>query len=399
MIDDNNTKQTIFEALPIEVANSTMTSCQLKVLEILFLYNGLDKAKDKGLFFISNETIMQEAGIGSKTTLNKVIRFFDSNGFIERKSGNFSTRQASEYILHEDKVIEWSIDHPKGNTGKPNRTPSNDKIYKELKKIIESATKPLLEKQNELVCKVKALQDEIAALRASVCTPSEINCTTECTTDTDTKTDEIIIKESTDSTVTQPEGEETVAKKQTVLINEYDDKITELKQTVERFKEYPTPANKKNITVVIEAIKSIHKRGGCTKSQLNRAYAIQAQINKIPFTNGSSPHEVKTVPNTISINGDVNISTPNINACYNTNKCHNPFQPTEEEHKGIMELITSSKWYSQDICDALIAKLRPYAIDIRKQYIDMYLSHTNNKDMQYVYQCIVYPKLEISSAI
>ena len=59
-----------FEALPIEVINSTMTESQLKVMEVLFLYNGLDKTNENGHFYISNTDMMEKAGIGSKTTLN-----------------------------------------------------------------------------------------------------------------------------------------------------------------------------------------------------------------------------------------------------------------------------------------------------------------------------------------
>ena len=109
-----------FEALPIEVINSTMTESQLKVMEVLFLYNGLDKTNENGHFYISNTDMMEKAGIGSKTTLNKVLSFFNNNRFIERKSGNIVNRQASEYILNVDEVINWSIEHPCKNASRRN---------------------------------------------------------------------------------------------------------------------------------------------------------------------------------------------------------------------------------------------------------------------------------------
>ena len=321
---NNNDNSTTFEGLPSEVVNSAMTPSQLKVMEVLFLYNGLDKTKSDGYFFISNDTLMKEAGIGSKATLIKIIRFFESNGFIERKTGDFTNRKASEYILYEDRIKQWCSNNPKPISRNDKTLQSSDEIREAIKRAVTSAIKPLLDKQREQEGVIKSLQGEIASLRADMRTLIEARCTTDTETDVDRKT-----ITNTDSTVIQSQADCVTLINPVKTTNRYDDKLSQLKQAVKKFKETPTRAMKRAVSRIVEDIKSLHQQGGCTVKQLNLAYFIQGQINNIPFEEGASSKGSdgdSTLKDTVQYeNTNSSVSCPSNGVTLP----FNPFQPSQ----------------------------------------------------------------------
>lgn len=390
---NNNDNSTTFEGLPSEVVNSAMTPSQLKVMEVLFLYNGLVKTKADGYFFISNEALMKEAEIGSKTTLTKIIRLFESNGFIERKTGDFTNRKASEYILYEDRIKQWCSNNPKPISRNGKTLQSSDEIREAIKRAVTSAIKPLLDKQREQEEVIKSLQCEIASLRADMRTLIEARCTTD--TDTETDVDRKIIT-NTDSTVIQSQADCVTLINPVKTTNRYDDKLSQLKQAVKKFKETPTRAMKRAVSRIVEDIKSLYQQGGCTVKQLHLAYYIQGQINNIPFekeTSSKGSDVDSSSKNTIQYeNANTSVPCPSSEVTLP----FNPFQPSKRDDEELLSLIRSrGRFYNQSLCDELLDKLRNYNVVVARKYIDTYLSHACRDDASAsIYRDIIYKKLD-----
>ncbi len=113
-----------FEALPIEVAQSALTTNQKSLLEVFVLLDGLEKTKENGCFYASNADLMLKSGIGSHHTLTKVIRSFELNKFITRNVGSFEGRQATTYTLDMEAVLNWCESHPVGAVSKRRKSAS-----------------------------------------------------------------------------------------------------------------------------------------------------------------------------------------------------------------------------------------------------------------------------------
>lgn len=364
-----------FDALPIEVVNSAMTESQLRVMNVLFAYNSLDKTAENGSFFITNDEIMSQGKIGSRKTLNNVLSNFKTNRFIDRKSGSIVNHQASEYILNVDEVIRWSIEHPCKNELRYN---THNTDIMQMEKIVVNAITPILTHQQELLKFIERLRDEIDELKSclisqSTCTPMGVRCTTDTDTDSDTQYKKI--NNSTDSTVIRNQADRVTPPD--TEVNRYDDKLSQLKQSVEKFKEIPTRAMKKAISNIVADIKSLHQQGGCTDKQLNLAYFIQSQINDIPFkeepslsaSNDGDSSSIDTVQNEY-----INTSVPH--QCNKVVHLFNPFQPSETDDKELLRLIHSKgRFYNQALCDDLLDRLRHYDTTVIRKYIDAYLSY------------------------
>ena len=358
-----------FEALPIVVVNSAMTDSQLRVMEVLFLYHGLNKTNENGYFYISNTDMMEKAGIGSKTTLNKVISFFNTNRFIERKSGSIVNRQASEYILNVDEVIRWSIEHPCKNASR--RITHNTDILK-MEKIVADAIAPILTHQQELMKLIEQLRYEIGELKSclisqSTCTPIGMKCTTD--TDTDTDTEYRNIKNSTDSTVIRQDAADNIINHSTDKTNQYDIKLQELKQVIDVFKRTPSWNGKKEIRGIIEQIKAIHQQGGCTLKQLNLAYAIQKDINDIPLPKRSSVTRTGTVPITSVPSSNSSTLRPQ------SNTLKTAMKPTTETVRAIEAVMNQANYFKQRNYEALIALLQPLDDESKENYINKYIAY------------------------
>lgn len=362
---NNNDNSTTFEGLPSEVVNSAMTPSQLKVMEVLFLYNGLDKTKSDGYFFISNDTLMKEAGIGSKATLIKIIRFFESNGFIERKTGDFTNRKASEYILYEDRIKQWCSNNPKPISRNDKTLQSSDEIREAIKRAVTSAIKPLLDKQREQEGVIKSLQGEIASLRADMRTLIEARCTTDTEIDTQYKK----INKSTESTEIRQNAANTIISKHGTNTNPFDIRLIDLKRAVDEFKRTPSWENKKVISGIIERIKALHQQGGCTLKQLRYAYAIQKDINGIPLPRSNSATQAVIIPN-------ASTSVPTSYFSTSSQQVDNTIsnrKPTDVDIRNIEALITQSNYFKQPTYNALITQLQRFDDTTKEYYINRYI--------------------------
>lgn len=137
-----------FEALPIEVKESSLTINQKRILDVLFNYSTLDKSIENGSFFITNEQLMKEAELKYPTQLQRVLSFLITNNFIERIAGTRSlknnTSSASTYIINTNILIEYCENHPqktvkKGNVSMGNgvKNVTDVTVIDELRKEIE----------------------------------------------------------------------------------------------------------------------------------------------------------------------------------------------------------------------------------------------------------------------
>lgn len=171
------------DALPIEVRESALTDSQKKILNVFFTYDTLDYTNENGSFYLTNERLRNEAGIGSKQTVQSVLSFLINNDFIERKAGGRTNNGsvASTYILHSEVVVSWCKDNKikkiKGtpSKGTPNNKCTNDKCTNEMLKKLE-----------ENALEISLLRKEISELKELIKgTPSKGTPNNKCTTDID----------------------------------------------------------------------------------------------------------------------------------------------------------------------------------------------------------------------
>lgn len=112
------------------------------VIAQLILMNGLDKVKNDGYFFVTNQKLVEELGITEKTII-KIMRNLESNNFITRKSGKRG--EASEYIVNEEIIKSF------GNTVKKHCKKENEITVTNYSNNLESTVINYSNKINDLV--------------------------------------------------------------------------------------------------------------------------------------------------------------------------------------------------------------------------------------------------------
>lgn len=181
------------DALPIEVRESALTDSQKKILNVFFTYDTLDYTNENGSFYLTNERLRNEAGIGSKQTVQSVLSFLINNDFIERKAGGRTNNGsvASTYILHSEVVVSWCKDKKiKKIKGTPSKgTPSKGTPSKGTpnnKCTNDKCTNEMLKKLEENALEISLLRKEISELKELIKgTPSKGTPNNKCTTDID----------------------------------------------------------------------------------------------------------------------------------------------------------------------------------------------------------------------
>ena len=104
--------------LPSNITKSKeFTSKTKTVLAQLILMNGMDKVKNDGYFFVTNQKLVDELDITEKTII-KIMRNLEEHNFITRKSGKRG--EASEYIVNEEIIKSF------GNTVKKHCNSKNE---------------------------------------------------------------------------------------------------------------------------------------------------------------------------------------------------------------------------------------------------------------------------------
>lgn len=117
----------VLELLPISIVNSNNFSpkCKFLIATLLFL-NGLDKVKNDGYFFRTNQTLAKEANMTEANLLIN-LRKLESLNFISRKAGK--RKEASEYVIYENTInsyVEIQMKVKKYAIAKSNNSDNSD---------------------------------------------------------------------------------------------------------------------------------------------------------------------------------------------------------------------------------------------------------------------------------
>lgn len=182
---DKSEMKELMALLPSNIKSTKEFTTKTKlVIAQLILMNGLDKVKNDGYFFITNQKLVEELGITEKTII-KILRNLEELNFINRKVGKRG--EASEYIVNEDVIKSF------GNTVKIHCKKEKEITVSNYSNNLESTVinysnkingltliiNDLVKSNNELIEKVNKL--EITVLNYS-------NKLSNYSTDTDTET-------------------------------------------------------------------------------------------------------------------------------------------------------------------------------------------------------------------
>lgn len=126
--------------LPKEIRKSNELTDLAKVLlgNLIFL-NGMDKAKENGYVYRTNEKLLEETEIGSKTTLMKVIALLSNKGYITTIRGK--KHIPSKYIL-----TDKCFDKNKVHFGENNVQSEKNKVH-----LVDDLEKRVQYLENQIV--------------------------------------------------------------------------------------------------------------------------------------------------------------------------------------------------------------------------------------------------------
>lgn len=380
MNNNNNTAQ--FEGLPAEVANSTLTNAQKRVLEVLYAYNALDKTKENdGEFFISNDELMNKAGIGSKTTLSKVLATFIAFGFITRKAGNFASKKASAYTLDTQGVYEWAESHQNS------RTPDCTQINQVIESAIAGAIQPIIEElksirqtNSKLLKEISELKSDIKSTletltRTPMRTPMRTLSPQGCTTDIDT-----VIpygKNYKNNSIEYPILSATAEKTGNDSVRtasgqckqnwkQFNDLWNGIQPWLQQYRTNPTDSTRQLISNQYEKIKTLHTEGGCTDKQYAMVENIVAPL--LSHTDGDNIDNSISTPST----NDKNTVAPLLSSADGDN---NNITSSDTNSSSVDSLISNLNIYTGDILSTINAisdKLKDADEDTKRRYYEMF---------------------------
>lgn len=157
-----------YEALPIEVKNSALTTKQMGVLNVLYRLSTLEasKANPDGSFFASQALLMEETGYSNNTIIDVRSNFADC-GFITTEKGTWEGRRATTYILHKDVIMEWCINHPRIGAVKQRRT-NKSAVISAVNKCTDETIQTLREEVKRMKELITAQNQRITALEEAL---------------------------------------------------------------------------------------------------------------------------------------------------------------------------------------------------------------------------------------
>ena len=165
-------KNDLLSLLPIEVQQSKELTINHKlVLGYLIEFNNIDKAKDNGYIYRTNDIISQETGVCLNTLRSSFTKLTDL-GFIERTAGHRG--KASEYRLHMSKIKSYgsksksygSKFEDEDCTNKLN--PKSENCTNKLNPKSENCTNKLNPNYNDLLLIINELRNEVKGYRSKV---------------------------------------------------------------------------------------------------------------------------------------------------------------------------------------------------------------------------------------
>ena len=188
-------KNDLLSLLPIEVQQSKELTINHKlVLGYLIEFNNIDKAKDNGYIYRTNDIISQETGVCLNTLRSSFTKLTDL-GFIERTAGHRG--KASEYRLNMSMIKSYG-----SKTKSYGSKLEDEDCTNKLNPKSENCTNKLNPNYNDLLLIINELRNEVKGYRSKVeeykneveeykmkLNPIFENCTTD--TDIDKETDTI----------------------------------------------------------------------------------------------------------------------------------------------------------------------------------------------------------------
>ena len=196
MKKQNDDLQELMALLPSNIKNTKEFTTKTKmVIAQLILMNGLDKVKNDGYFFITNQALVTELGITEKTLI-KIMRNLEVYNFITRKAGKRG--EASEYIVNEEIIKSF------GNTVKKHCNTVKENTVINYSNDLENTVLNYSNKINDLVLIIndlvksnQELINKVNQLEITVLNYSNKiqNYSTDTDTESDTESDTDIEKE------------------------------------------------------------------------------------------------------------------------------------------------------------------------------------------------------------
>ena len=154
-------KNDLLTLLPIEVQQSKELTINHKlVLAYLIEFNNIDKAKDNGYIYRTNDIISQETGVCPNTLRSSFAKLTDL-GFIERTAGHRG--KASEYRLHMTTIKSYGSKNKSYGSKIENEDCTN-----KLNPIFENCTNKLNPNHNDLLLIINELRNEVKSYRSKV---------------------------------------------------------------------------------------------------------------------------------------------------------------------------------------------------------------------------------------
>lgn len=175
----NDEQKELIALLPQDVKKYGLTdSAKLVLGQIIFMY-GMDFAEDNGYIYRTNDALMEDTGIASKTTLTSAIRQLVSKGLISSERGQKREKGqqaiASRYRLNKT-VLE-----------KCTCKCTVDDEQKCTEKCTSKCTIEIEDKINNMELNIKELVEVINELKNEIrdlkCTIESQKCTSKCTVD------------------------------------------------------------------------------------------------------------------------------------------------------------------------------------------------------------------------
>lgn len=187
-------KNEVLELLPSNIANSNNFSpkCKYLIATLLFL-NGLDKVKNDGYFFRTNQTLANESDMTEKNLLIN-LRKLESLNFLNRKAGRRG--EASEYRIDEQTInsyIDNSVKVKKYTVAKSNDSDKfNDSNNSDSNKSNDS------NKLDSILLRISNIENTLLQLHKAVielhcCNSNKSNDSTDTESDTDIEKESDII--------------------------------------------------------------------------------------------------------------------------------------------------------------------------------------------------------------
>ena len=154
-------KNDLLSLLPIEVQQSKELTINHKlVLGYLIEFNNIDKAKDNGYIYRTNDIISQETGVCLNTLRSSFTKLTDL-GFIERTAGHRG--KASEYRLHMTTIKSY------GSKTKSYGSKFEDEdCTNKLNPKSENCTNKLNPKSDDLLLIINELRNDVKSYRSKV---------------------------------------------------------------------------------------------------------------------------------------------------------------------------------------------------------------------------------------